>query len=174
MQPPFVSDEGKARQYRYFLLLENELARILRVIEPEASNLKVFGLELARLLVSSCAQFEVVAKLFCAERAAGVGTDGIDQICAALSTASPRFRDAQAFVLWRTERLSPFRDWQPGQTPAWWQAYNKVKHDPALQMPRATLENVLNAVAGLGLLTQEYVGDDCMGNLEVFWLEWPI
>lgn len=44
--------------------------------------------------------------------------------------------------------LNPFRDWTT-QPPAWWQAYNKLKHDRLNNYDSATYENTILAMAGL-------------------------
>lgn len=44
----------------------------------------------------------------------------------------------------------PFRSWKQGsKSPAWWIAYNKLKHDRFANQPVATFENALNSVAAL-------------------------
>lgn len=168
-----VNDPEKARHWRYFLLLEEDLDRALRVVEPDPTNLGVFGLDLARQLVGVCAQFEVVARLLCGERVPNAPVRKIGEICSTLLQIEPKLLQAEAWILWRTDRLRPFDSWQPSQPPPWWSAYNKVKHDPAKQLANATLRNVLNACAALGLVTQEYVGESAIHANRVFWLEWP-
>ena len=60
-------------------------------------------------------------------------------------------------------RLYPFKDFGK-QSPSWWDPYNKVKHEIFEQIEKmATLENVINALAGLFTLnllhkeSQEYL-----------------
>ena len=47
--------------------------------------------------------------------------------------------------------IYPFKDWDVEQySPlSWYQDYNKVKHNRSENFPKANLENLLNAVAGL-------------------------
>lgn len=50
--------------------------------------------------------------------------------------------------------ISPFQGWQGGfTTPAWWDAYNKLKHDRFSHQTEATLDHAVNAVAALFLTT---------------------
>ncbi len=49
-------------------------------------------------------------------------------------------------------KLQPFKDFDK-QTPSWWEAYNKVKHEIFEEIEkRATLENTINALASLFVL----------------------
>ena len=46
--------------------------------------------------------------------------------------------------------LTPWEEWEkPNGVPLWWTAYNKTKHWRNAEYHRASLENMLNAVAGL-------------------------
>ena len=45
---------------------------------------------------------------------------------------------------------SPFRDF--GKVPAWWTAYNHIKHQYYEKMREATLENVVDSLGGLAIL----------------------
>lgn len=52
-------------------------------------------------------------------------------------------------------RLTPFSGWsisQPSQTLGFWNAYNEIKHDRVTNLHNASLENVLNALAGLYII----------------------
>jgi hypothetical protein len=170
-----VQDQEKARHWRYYLLLEAELARTLQVIEPDPANFGVFGLDLARQLVGFCSQFEVVAKLWSAQEAGKFPRGNIEEIRTALASFRPKYRDAKAVVMWRSEELVPFAAWEANKPPAWWTAYNKVKHDPARQLEGATLANVISAAAALLLVTEEYVGaDNCIHGPGVLLADWPL
>lgn len=167
-----VDDPEKARHWRYFLLLEEAVGRVLEVVEPDPRNFGVFGIDLARQLLSNSAQFEVVARRWCQQEAPKLPAGDIHEIYRALLSFQPKLAIATANVLGRNEELLPFEKWADGTPPKWWTAYNKVKHDPAQQLASATLENVLLSCAALGLLTQEYVEGNAIHHNRVFWLDW--
>lgn len=169
-----VGDPDKARHWRYFLLLESALNEALQVVEPDPANFEAFGLDFARQLVSASSQFEVVARLWCEQEASECHIHNIGDLYSALRSFRPSFNSAYAAVLWRPEKLYPFEGWERNKSPAWWTAYNKVKHDPAQQIRSASLGNVLSSCAALGLVTREYVGEDAIHTNRVFWLQWPI
>ena len=59
----------------------------------------------------------------------------------------PRF---EALIPRYRLRLKPWENWgDPDGVPDWWTASNKIKHQRATEYHRASLKNVLNAVAGL-------------------------
>ena len=49
--------------------------------------------------------------------------------------------------------LTPWSNWKYNRTPIWWSDHNKVKHRRSEHFSKAHLKNVLNASAGLLLLT---------------------
>ena len=46
-------------------------------------------------------------------------------------------------------QLIPWTDWQTGQNPSWWRAYNYVKHQRDSHFVEANLKNTIDAIAGL-------------------------
>lgn len=52
------------------------------------------------------------------------------------------------------KEMYPFKDFSSSQfkSPEWWLAYNKVKHEYSLHYKKASLDNVLEALAGAFLL----------------------
>jgi hypothetical protein len=62
------------------------------------------------------------------------------------------FSDRDIYLLSPEEKLIPWSNWQKQDTPPWWTAYNKVKHDRFKNITKANLENTLNALSGLFLV----------------------
>lgn len=50
------------------------------------------------------------------------------------------------------EKLCPFEEWKENNSPVWWQAYNKIKHERFKNFNQATMINTLKALAGLFLV----------------------
>jgi hypothetical protein len=48
--------------------------------------------------------------------------------------------------------IKPWRGWNSGTSPAWWDSYNDVKHKRHVRYTDANLANVLHAAAGLLVL----------------------
>ncbi len=49
-------------------------------------------------------------------------------------------------------RLQPFCGWTRGKPPAWWSAYNKVKHSEYKHAEEGNLQNATNAVAAVEII----------------------
>lgn len=141
--------------WRYFLLLEAELDNILRYIDPDPRNRHTFSLELARQLLSVCAQFEVIARLLAGPSAARARS--LPAVYKALAPTAPGLNGWGVTFLPRNERIFPFTDWGPTSGPRWWSAYNSIKHRPLAHPEAATLANLIPALGGLGLLTTRYL-----------------
>ena len=170
------SDPETLRHWRYFLILEDEFAHALRFVEPHASNNHVFSLEFVKQLIAICAQFETVARLYSVFKLplqpppAG---DGIQNLRQCLLQVHADLREAKAVFRLRNEDLHPFHSWDAQSPPPWWTAYNRVKHDPSAHASAATLANVRDVIAGLGLLTLLFVGSrDAAPHQTLFDFTW--
>ena len=150
-----AEDPEKLGYWRYFLLLEAELENILRFIAPDPRNRDTFSIEIARQVLSVCAQFEVIARLL-----AGPGAERAHTLQDVYKILIPNATGLNSWgvtFLPRNERVFPFTDWGPGSTPAWWTAYNAIKHRPFARPENASLRNLIPALGGLGLLTTRYL-----------------
>jgi hypothetical protein len=52
--------------------------------------------------------------------------------------------------------FQPWADWANRVNPKWWKSYNDVKHERNKHFKDATLENALNSLAGLLIITLYY------------------
>ena len=150
-------DPDLTRHWRYYLLLEAELETALRYVEPHPDNANTFSLEFGRQLLAICAQFETIAKLYCAQGSSGAAPRGINQIRECLATTSRGLQRWRTRFYPRNELVAPFATWTRTATPPWWVAYNKVKHEPVKNVHHATLEHVISALAAVGLVTLAYL-----------------
>lgn len=151
----------------YFLLLEKDLSDILDYIEPHESNLHAYGPKLAKLLLTTGSEIDVTFK------------DLIDiknQKNSLSKNEENNMRDYREYahnylqrdldqveVSFARSKLvsTPWNDWweseEDGRVPvntslSWWKAYNNVKHHRVECYHQATLENTLEALAGLFVL----------------------
>lgn len=148
-----IQHQAVSIHLNYFSCLEDDLLALSRWIEFCPANEGVYSIELARLLMTACAEVDVVAKGLSAEiaparRAKNIG-DYQEVLCASLPLLSS--------VQVRMDRFgmvfSPWLNWnQRENPPLWWTANNKVKHHRAVHFAKANLRSVLNAVAGLLVL----------------------
>jgi hypothetical protein len=145
--------------WQYFLALEEDVARTSRWIEFEEANLKVYSIELARLLMTAAAEADVIAKLLCRNIDKKAKAETIGGYRTVLLAAVPDLIGAQVVLPAHGMTLTPWANWKVDKAdlhPEWWTANNKVKHHRDMHFSRATLKNVLNATSGLLLLLLLY------------------
>ena len=137
----------------YFGCLEDDLLELSRWVEFCAENESVYSIELARLLMTAAAEVDVVAKALCAAIDKKRGAESIHVYQDVLLHAVPMLPDALVEMPRFGMTFRPWENWNhPKIPPDWWQGNNKVKHQRHTHFDRASLKNVLNAVAALLVL----------------------
>ncbi len=145
--------------WRYFLLLESDFELALRYVDPHPKNRKTFSLEFAKQLLVVCAQFEVITRLLC-EGKAQRKPRSLTELYTVLAPTAPGLTGWGVTFLLRNERIFPFKKWGSSSVPVWWTSCNSIKHQPLAHPEAANIDNVLHALAGLGLLTTRYLGHE--------------
>lgn len=154
-----IQIEAFSPHWNYFLSIEDDVLELSRWIELVEKNYKTYSIELARLLMTSCSEVDVIAKLLCRDFFESPRAETIGAYQTVLCEQVPGIASAQIRVPRFGLVLSPFERWQePDRPPLWWTANNKVKHHRSEHFDQATLKNTLNAVAGLFYLLVVYYG----------------
>lgn len=65
--------------------------------------------------------------------------------------------DVYAKVLPTRRKLAPFEEFEHNKSPEWWKIYNKLKHDLAINLHKANLNNTLRALAGAFVLNVVHI-----------------
>lgn len=139
--------------WEYFLTIEGDLLTAARWVEFREENMAVFSVAFSRMLLAAGSECEVIGKAICREL-------NPNRVPEYLSDCRPVLMEhAQLQSLPRqcvsiTRYSLTFRPWASWGAanppmPAWWTAYNKVKHEGHDKYNQATLANVLEATAGL-------------------------
>ena len=139
----------------YFLALAEDLEKLQRYLAfdnmGERGNYKSWSIELIRLLLDSCSAIDNVAKLICKKLQPDYG--GLTNICwykDVLMERFPKIAEEKVHFPRYFLEFVPWKTWENSDdSPAWWRAYNDVKHDRSKNYYKATLENVLGAISGL-------------------------
>ena len=140
-----------SKHWEYFLSIEKDLEKLIRYIEPCEENMETFSIELARMLITSTQECDVILKIICAE----LGNSSVNNeqdyrvyLNANLSSLS------EVKILFPKYNLvfKPFESWSSNLTPEWWTGNNKVKHERCDHFEKANLKNTLNSIAALFLL----------------------
>lgn len=146
----------------YFHAFEDDLQHMSRYVQFAPDNYKTYSLELVRLLLAAGSEVDVALKELCSKIDAGKKPENI---CEYKKIILPEFKDilSQPVTIRRFEiKIVPWEDWDKSP-PAWWRAYNKVKHSRQAHYREGNFKNVLFAVAGLGVIMQ-YLGSRAAEN----------
>lgn len=143
-----IKKVGELRHWNYFLALEEDLARLARYVHL-TENDETYSLEIARLLMSSSAEVDVVLKQVCEAVDPQCGADNINAYFPVVSGAYPTFVGFEVHIPRFGLILHPWSNWKEGTPPGWWIANNKVKHHRHSDFKSANLKNCLNGLAGL-------------------------
>jgi hypothetical protein len=138
--------------WNYFLALEEDLVTLSRWIEFTKANASCYSLELARLLMVSAQEVDVVARDLCAGIAPKTKAGNINAYRSVLLSKYKGLQKSKVEIPKHGMTLTPWATWSGHEPPIWWTANNKVKHERSRHFDKATLQNALNAVGGLFIL----------------------
>lgn len=139
--------------WNYYLCIEEDILKLSRWIELSERNYECYSLEIARLLMATAAEVDVVAKLVCKKINPKSKATGIKSYQSEILKEFPNLWRAEVLIPRNGLKLHPWSNWEENdKSPLWWQANNNVKHQRSEFFDQATLKNLLNAVAALLLL----------------------
>ncbi|MBW1746208.1 MAG: hypothetical protein JRG74_15050 [Deltaproteobacteria bacterium] len=138
--------------WNYFLALEEDLARLSRFIEFTTVNFDCHSIEMARIILTSTSEIDVVAKLLCKKINNDSKASKIHQYRNEINSHFKEICNFKVRIPHYGLELEPWTNWSPNKTPYWWSDYNKIKHKRNDYFEKANLKNALNSVAGLFVL----------------------
>lgn len=138
------------QHWNYFLAIERDVDHLSRYVEFDEKNFACFSIEIARILLASAAEVDVVSKQICGTLDPRSKAETIVAYRNEIVKAYPDIPDFEILLPRFGLTLKPWDEWRkPDGVPLWWTAYNKIKHQRDSQYARANLKNALNSVAGL-------------------------
>ena len=135
--------------WNYFLALEDDLDRLARYVDLSKANENTFSIEIARLLLSSSAEVDVVLKLLCKKIDPTSNALSINSYFPIINNEINEFKNFEITIPRFGLSLKPWSNWTDNTPPLWWQAHNKVKHHRDDHFEKATIKNCVNALAAL-------------------------
>lgn len=141
--------------YRALQLLELDFKKAFEYVEPCDNNLKTYSQRLYELLLRACTEFEASAKaILCANSYQKSPDDFTIKDYKLINKASKLSEYKVSLLPWSPESkvLQPFKNWKKTHTLNWYSAYNNVKHNRFSKFHDASLENVINAIAGVYII----------------------
>jgi len=149
--------EGKSLlHWNYFLALESDIERLARFVEFTGNNFETYSIEMAHLFLAAASEADVVAKQLCLTLDVVSNAGNVERYRAVLRHYLPEMENSIVTIPRYGLDLQPWSNWREDETPDWWKAHNKVKHQRDENFALANLKNVLNAMAGLFLLILYY------------------
>jgi len=157
--------------------LEREFRKLTFSISLDDANLEVFSMYLAELVLRIGQECENVGKSLAKELGLSPPSGLIEdlnfpRLGTLLCTTVP-LKTKTVEVRWiyqslTNKLLSPFDSWSTGTStnPAWYVAYNGLKHDRNANFRQATYRNVLEGLAGLFILNLWLRKDEIEANSE--------
>jgi len=138
--------------WSFFATIDEDLHHFSRFVEFSEDNYKTYSAHLVRLYLAIGSEIDVVAKLLCRQIDSQKRPERINQYRPVITGRYPKLQDLQIHVRGTSITLTPWSDWNLGQSPNWWGKYNDVKHKRHEYFKDACLENVLTSAAGLLVL----------------------
>ncbi|TMA90480.1 MAG: hypothetical protein E6J74_23765 [Deltaproteobacteria bacterium] len=135
--------------WNYFVALDDDLVKLSRYVDLHEKNFDCYSIEIARILLASAAEVDVICKQLCKKVEPNSSADNINAYRSEITVAFPNLTKLKVLVPRFGLTLRPWDEWQNQGVPLWWTAYNKVKHHRHTDYEKASLKNSLNAVAGL-------------------------
>lgn len=154
------SAQTTQHDWNYFLALDDDVARLSRYLDITEDNFNSYSLELARILFVAASEIDVIAKRLCQKLNLDSKAKCIEQYRKTILPKYPQIKGALVEMPRFGLVLDPWGQWDKNISPIWWTAYNKVKHHRNTHFFQASLENALNAIAGLFILLLFFYRDE--------------
>jgi hypothetical protein len=155
--------------WQYFVALESDLAKASRFVEISDDNMETYSVEFARLILCAGSEVDVLAKVLADQHGLIIMPSNIDGYREVITAKFQGFAFLSVRIPRYGRELTPWREWHEGKNPAWWRAYNDIKHERNVNFKQATLSNALNAVAGAFVLVCYICQKELCGNLAKPW-----
>jgi hypothetical protein len=160
--------------WRYFQALERDFERTIQYVEPCAANYGTYSVEYAKILLGTCSEIDVVAKVLIGVINPGANPANIHDYRNEILSRYPRFHTSEVVISRYSLRIVPWSEWGLAQplSPTWWRNYNNVKHQRHNYYSQANLENCLSALSGLFsmilYLYHHQLFDHELGHMQLF------
>lgn len=136
---------------RSYNLIINDLKKIFEYIEPCDENVNVYSHRIYELFLRASTEFEANCKGILNANSYLKTSDFNIIDYSKIEKATKLSEYSVKLDIWSSGKkiFQPFKDWKNSHTLKWYKAYNNVKHDRQNNFKDASLENLLNSIAGL-------------------------
>lgn len=150
-------EEYNSKVWAFYLRLEKDFIESLNYVEFAEDNFFTYSIEFERMLLAICSEIDVLCKLLCKEIEPSESPSRIFEYANILCGYND-FTTSEVCFERIKKTFIPFKDLSTEDTPSWWKAYNKVKHERTDNdnYKKGNLENVFMALAGLYSLNRHF------------------
>lgn len=152
---------------RYYKILENEFIKLLDYIELSDKNLSTFSINNYKLLTNICIEVENNLKGIILSNNYETNKKDLSMMDYSNLDKYLKLKEykVELNIFYFQKELKPFIRGKDNQL-KWYKAYNKLKHNRSKNIEFATIENIINALAGLYILlyAQFYLLSDCASD----------
>lgn len=151
--------EFNKKVWAFYLRLEDDFLNTLKYVDFSQDNFATFSIEYEKQLLAIGSEIDVLCKLLCKEIAPTQEAKCITQYAEILCNYQD-ITNASVHVSLSlsSNDFTPFSGWTPTNSPAWWKAYNAIKHQRTdnHNYKKGNLENVFLALSALYILNRYY------------------
>jgi len=153
--------------------LLDDFRATIRYVAFIPDNHRTYSIEYLRLLLDTCSEIESLAKSLCEEHSRSQlrPNSNINDWRRIIVKHVPAFPSHDVRFQFQFS-LQPWADW--GKTrasnPAWWSAYNSVKHERSRHFHQANQLNVISALCGMSVFARYLFSWNFFGTLDESWL----
>ncbi|AZQ43791.1 hypothetical protein [Nonlabens ponticola] len=152
-----LTEEDLSMKYwDYFCALEYDLKIASRYIDFTEDNFSSYSIEFTRLLLSSCAEIDVILKHICKKLTSSSKADNIYKYQKDLIIKLPDLFTESVFIGSNLNPIKPYEGWSSSKAPNWWTIHNKVKYERNEFYYEANLKNVLESISALFIAVHYY------------------
>lgn len=147
--------EYDSKIWPFYCRIENDFINTLNYISFSEDNFLTYSIEYERLMLSICSEIDILFKQICKVINEEMNPGNISEYFQILKDVDDLL-DSEVFCELSKQKYSPFSSWSEENSPNWWKAYNKIKHDRISDdnYKLGNLENVFYALAGLYILNR--------------------
>lgn len=163
----YLSDDDYAQKpymfTRAFIELQDELKGIFRYVEPAYGNRKTYSYKIQQLFIRVCIELEANFKAIFKENKYSKDESRWTIYDYWKIDASHKISDYKVTMpMWegKGKTFTPFANWKNSPKLKWYGAFQRTKHNRAMKLNEANLENLMNAFCGLFVVLTAQFNDE--------------
>ena len=142
--------------WNYFLAIESDFEKMTRYVELTESNNSTFSIEFARLIMAATQEVDVILKKLC-DIVSKSSPERINEYKPIITEIFHEFTKEYVQIPRFGMSSQPWESWiETDNSPEWWKANNKIKHNRTDNFEKANLKNAFNAIGGLLIATMYF------------------